>query len=1257
MAKQIVTADRRRHAKKLGLHFLEGLAGIAAVCACVIAFYVWQYANGSISLSAISPNIKDAISKGAPNLDVDFSGITFHRPIGGNLATVLLKDISIGSANESITASVPEAAVSFEMTSLAAGKLRPYRIVLRNGEFDVAASSKPAQGDEPAVSVGVSERREVAVEKIVEALEEALAPLFFRDRYNAQNSNTPVGSLRHVMLSDFVVRSRGAASEQNFRLEGLSLTYQDNQSTAEASGNAILRGLGDDVPIKFAAERAAGSEEAALSVSVGSFRLNDVLDFAHSPWSERIKLAPNIELFALLSSGGKFTSFEVYAQATAGEIDLRGIELGKDNAPVDGDPELDALQPEVERPKMGVMPIDAAEFRFSFERETAIGKLKTLALRGGETDLAFEGSVQLTGPEQGRISSWDVAAVDVRAVRAALQVDGFYEETVRFSDLQLNANIDRRRERIEIKKFQADIDGSRISAAGITDFAEQPAPSSLQQEPNSAPAVRLTGALSNVPITTVVKLWPAPVAMGARDWIHDYVDTGVIPSADFEMDVPAGYLGTGPLQNEMLTLAFQFEGGTAHYIPGLTPLTGARGTGKLSGNRFDLTLAGGQVGAIKATGGSILMPRLVPKGATSEFRASLQGQASEILSLIDMPPLNLMTKFGMDPNSIGGSATTQFVIGRPNRRVVPVEMITYRAEAQGKQLSIREAMGGLDLSNGALALVIDPKGIEGEGTLSLAGIPAKLKWRERFGLEGAAPPTEYDIDIDTTSDRLTAAGFAVEDMISGRVKANIRTKGKGVQISSAVANADLRAAAVNVEAMNWLKPEGKPANVQLRLETPFRQGDISGPSNVTLNLTGHQANVRGSLRLAESYKLLGAEFPSFKLGTQTDCAISIARLSADDGLKIDISGQALNAASFVRSMFRGGGGSVEAPLDVRANVARVWLNDGVVADGLSLVFKGDGKRIEDLNLEAELPDENKVFAWLTERTDTQRQMTLSTTNAGMLFKGLTGNSTIIGGTIDLDAFIDKEAPSEDGGTASERVHGTLNAQNFQIVNMPVLGRLLQAGSLQGLSSLLNGEGLQFERMDMEFDSRDGVYVIRDGQISGPSLGLTAKGTYNRNEGDMNVNGTLVPIYSVNRLFGVVPGINRVLASREGEGLLGFTYQIKGPPDEARISVNPLSALAPGFLRRLFQLNAAREQSEAVLSASTKTSDAVPQLPAGLEDAVPQEESSKKKKSKKKDAEEPENKMVDLSDRKADSLLFEHPLRDAFVVPRPKPKQR
>jgi len=46
----------------------------------------------------------------------------------------------------------------------------------------------------------------------------------------------------------------------------------------------------------------------------------------------------------------------------------------------------------------------------------------------------------------------------------------------------------------------------------------------------------------------------------------------------------------------------------------------------------------------------------------------------------------------------------------------------------------------------------------------------------------------------------------------------------------------------------------------------------------------------------------------------------------------------------------------------------------------------------------------------------------------------------------------------------------------------------------------------------------------------------------------------------------------LLLGGDGQGLFAANYRVTGSAADPQVSVNPLSALTPGFLRRLFQPN-------------------------------------------------------------------------------------
>ncbi len=143
------------------------------------------------------------------------------------------------------------------------------------------------------------------------------------------------------------------------------------------------------------------------------------------------------------------------------------------------------------------------------------------------------------------------------------------------------------------------------------------------------------------------------------------------------------------------------------------------------------------------------------------------------------------------------------------------------------------------------------------------------------------------------------------------------------------------------------------------------------------------------------------------------------------------------------------------------------------------------------------------------------------------------------------------------------------ARDFVMVNAPTLAKLLTVASFTGIVDLLGGEGIGFQGMDGEFILDDGVATTELMRIYGAALGLTAKGRIDFNEDAIDLTGVVVPAYSINDFLNKIPLLGTLLTGGEGEGLIAVAYSVKGEVDDPAVSVNPLTAFAPGFLRNLF----------------------------------------------------------------------------------------
>ena len=96
-----------------------------------------------------------------------------------------------------------------------------------------------------------------------------------------------------------------------------------------------------------------------------------------------------------------------------------------------------------------------------------------------------------------------------------------------------------------------------------------------------------------------------------------------------------------------------------------------------------------------------------------------------------------------------------------------------------------------------------------------------------------------------------------------------------------------------------------------------------------------------------------------------------------------------------------------------------------------------------------------------------------------------------------------------------------------------------------------------------------------------------------------MRGTFVPLYGLNNMFGQIPIVGLFLGGGSNEGLFGMTYEVDRPAGTPRLRVNPISAMAPGLLRKFFEFRDRHQRS-----ARSPSPDAMSALLDRLQQHVP-----------------------------------------------------
>jgi hypothetical protein len=689
-----------------------------------------------------------------------------------------------------------------------------------------------------------------------------------------------------------------------------------------------------------------------------------------------------------------------------------------------------------------------------------------------------------------------------------------------------------------------------------------------------APAIEAKGQMNALGVRDLLRFWPYNAGSGARVWIDKNMPAGSLGNVSFEAHMPAGMLDEPVLPDGALKVVIPLSGAEANYLQGLTHITQLRGTATLTGDTFSADVQSGKIGPLSLTQGRMVITSLHTPASPGEFAAKVSGTMPDILTLVNMKPLNYATRFGIDIATTKGSANLDLSFRMPMRKNLSVDDvgIAIKAATSGFAITLGD---DARLTDGAVNFEIDNAKLHASGTTLLADSRLNIDWVEDFKTSNPVT-TRIAVKGPLDSGARSALNFPSSSFLKGPTLINATLTGHRGSLLTADMAMDLGPSILNLDLIGLNKPAGFPASAHVTATF----GPESSIKAETMKISGPGISASGGASFDKDGHLTQLSFPSVHFGAVDDFSFNMTR--GPSGQEISIRGHSLDGSRIAgkgkgeasaSSGSTGGPGndmSFEGHFHIDAQLDKLMLREGISIAPFSLQVSGVGDRPSSLTLNGSLSKTATVTGEIVSG-DSGRRMTFATSDAGLLAKGFLGFSSIKGGRIDLTGTLPGKA--SDTGTKAAGVpdyQGKLTARDFKILNQPFLTRLFTAGSLGGLANLMRGEGVAVDKVDASFSSKNGVVDVKGARATGPAIGFTADGYIDRPKNAIALKGTLVPLFGLNSVLGAIPLVGDVLVSKKGEGVFGMTYSIHGNADQPDIDINPLSVLTPGILRRIFE---------------------------------------------------------------------------------------
>ncbi len=674
-----------------------------------------------------------------------------------------------------------------------------------------------------------------------------------------------------------------------------------------------------------------------------------------------------------------------------------------------------------------------------------------------------------------------------------------------------------------------------------------------------AEGLRFKVQTGRMPVDAVLAFWPAFSAPVTRRWMIDHVDGGFVDYMTLGLALSpadvAKAVGPDPLPEGSFGLRAALSEIMVRPANGLPRLEKLVAEGRLTERTasFEIDRATTAAGLALSEGHfRIDDTSAVPPQAAISFR--LRGGADNTAAVLRGDALRDFTGPQIpEADKIKGTVDAAVTVDMPLRKGIAPAEVRVAARGTIKALAWDGAVGKERLESPELSFAFDGGRLTAKGEGRIGGIPANFDYARPAG--GAEPTYAVQLTIDDSV--RTKRGLKTAGQISGPVSMRVTAR-EGSARNGLAVEIDLTKAAVTGLLPTWAKPAGRASKATLRVrpltEDRFELIDFALDG-------GGGFLVKGDGEITSDGTLNTARLSQVRLSTGDDMKVELERMQ--NGTRLSVRAQSLDARPFLKSVFgptgSGGGGLSYGDLDVDLKAASMqgFASEAMTAADLKLTTRGGDVR--DFRLAGRLG--RAPVAGQMARSETGAPaIVIESADAGAFLRYVDLYRRMTGGALLLQI-----SPQADPLT------GLIVVQNFTLRNDPALAGVARSSANPAGRSLVDdAANVGFSKLRVEFSrGRDGVLTLSDGVMLGAVIGGTLEGKVDFARDKVDLTGTFVPAYGLNNIPNKVPLFGALLFGGPNEGLFAVNFRITGSPANPVVAYNPLSAVAPGFLRKFF----------------------------------------------------------------------------------------
>jgi hypothetical protein len=681
-----------------------------------------------------------------------------------------------------------------------------------------------------------------------------------------------------------------------------------------------------------------------------------------------------------------------------------------------------------------------------------------------------------------------------------------------------------------------------------------------------SPEISFSGQSQQLQTTAVKQLWPFWMATKGREWVERNLFGGTVTNASLAVFIPFGRLdeaiGKGlKLDEKQIQVAFDIAGTRMNVTGDIPPIRDTNAHFELAGPRATIAIKSGKSffssgRTVDVGEGTFILPATYDKPLMAEIDLPVSGAADAIGELLTYKPIQVLQRAGFVPEDFSGkvTASVQARIGLiASQNPPPAD---WKATLQLQDVDVAKPISGRKITGLNGVLTADPKQVHLDGKGNIDGVAATIRLTEPTDRSSDAQP-QQSVTATLTNDQREKILPGLSDIIDGTISVELNRIDKDRQSVSL----DLGKARLDLPWIGWSKGSGIGATADFEISGPDDNLQIK---NFVLKGDGFGAS--GSLALSKG-NLQKADFDSVKLSSVDSFAVSIRR--SKGGMDVSVSGSSADVRPILAGIKSGSGDKGDSASKGGSSISLKAKLDTVVGfndeklQNIQASYVAQGSRIQSLNLSGVTGSGEAIVA----QTQGGGVINITSGDAGAVSRFADLYQHMRGGLLNLAIRLGA------GGDWD----GSIDVRRFSIVNEQRLHSIVSTPVGQEQRSLnsavkrdIDTSAQRFQRGFARIVSKDGVVSIENGVVRGDQVGAVFQGTLRDVRGNMDMTGTFMPAYGLNRLFAELPIIGILLGNGTDRGLIGITFKLTGKLDAPNLTINPLSIIAPGVFRNIFE---------------------------------------------------------------------------------------